>query len=303
MLVVDSVDKSYGKKQVLFDLSFTFGNGVYGLLGPNGAGKSTLIQIMTGNLNCEKGRILYQGKDIRKASKSYYRDLGYVPQVQGMYEMFTAFQFLSYMAALKDIPKRKIGREVTRVLEVAGLTKEAGQKLSTYSGGMKQRILIAQALLGNPKVLILDEPTAGLDPKERIRIRNFISRLSEKRTVILATHVVSDVESIAKKIILLGNGRIQGCGSTNELCAALEGRVFSCETEGSRLEKIEQLGLVSNIQELSEGKIQVRMIGEKEKLSGEKDLQFEEAAPNLQEVYLYLFSGEKEEREEYAHKI
>ena len=301
MLVVDSVDKSYGKKQVLFDLSFTFGKGVYGLLGPNGAGKSTLIQIMTGNLNCEKGRILYQGKDIRKASKSYYRDLGYVPQVQGMYEMFTAFQFLSYMAALKDIPKRKIGREVTRVLEVAGLTKEAGQKLSTYSGGMKQRILIAQALLGNPKVLILDEPTAGLDPKERIRIRNFTSRLSEKRTVILATHVVSDVESIAKKIILLGNGRIQGCGSTNELCAALEGRVFSCETEGGRLEKIEQLGLVSNIQELSEGKIQVRMIGEKEKLSGEKDLQFEEAAPNLQEVYLYLFSGKKEEREEYAH--
>ena len=290
MLVVDSVNKSYGKKQVLFDLSFTFERGVYGLLGPNGAGKSTLLQIMTGNLKCEKGQVLYKGKDIRRFSKAYFHDLGYVPQVQGMYEMFTAFQFLSYMAGLKGIPRRKIAREEKRVLEVAGLTEEAGQKLSTYSGGMKQRILIAQALLGNPKVLILDEPTAGLDPKERIRIRNFISRLSEKRTVIFATHVVSDVESIAKEIILLGDGRIQGCGSTKELCASLEGKVFSCETEGGRLEELEKRGLVSNIQELSDGKIMVRMIGEKKRLESEKGVTFTEAAPNLQEVYLYLFS-------------
>lgn len=291
MLKVDAVNKSYGKKQVLFDLSLEFESGVYGLLGPNGAGKSTLIQIMTGNLKCEKGQILYKGKNIRKASREYFRDLGYVPQMQGMYEMFTAFQFLAYMAALKNIPKNKIAEEAGRVLEVVGLTKEAGKKLSAYSGGMKQRILIAQALLGDPRVLILDEPTAGLDPKERIRIRNFISRLSENRTVIFATHVVSDVDSIAKKIILLGDGRVCGSGSTNMLCAALEGKVFSCETQSDRLDILEQSGLVSNIQELTDGKISVRVIGEKETLIHETGIEFTKVSPNLQEVYLYTFSG------------
>lgn len=292
MLRIEHISKSYGKKQVLFDLTHSFENGVCGLLGPNGAGKSTLIQIMTGNLKCEQGYIYYKEKDIRKKTGEYLRDLGYVPQVQGMYEMFSALQFLEYMASLKGIPKRNVDREAKRVLEVVGLAKNGRQKLSSFSGGMKQRILIAQALLGDPKVLILDEPTAGLDPKERIRIRNFISKIAEKRAIIFATHVVSDVESIAKEILLLGQGRIRGWGSPKELCASLNGRVFSCETDEAGLERLEERGLVSNVQELSDGRIQVRVIGERGQLGQENQLV--QAEPNLQEVYLDTFSERKE---------
>lgn len=289
MLEIRLLNKSYGKKQVLFDLNYTFEDGVYGLLGPNGAGKSTLIQIMTGNLACDSGSVSYCGKDIRKHSREYRKVLGYVPQLQGMYEMFSAFQFLSYMAALKGIQKREIPVQVESVLEVVGLLDVAGKKLSAYSGGMKQRILIAQALLGQPKVLILDEPTAGLDPKERIKIRNFISRIAEKRTVILATHVVSDVDTIAKEILLLGEGRIRRHGSIRELCSQLSGQVHEGRMESVALERLEERAIVSNIQELPDGSIQVRFIA-KDGAFRELVAETAEASPNLQEVYLSVFS-------------
>lgn len=292
LLRIENIYKSYGKKQVLFGLDHTFESGIYGLLGPNGAGKSTLIQIMTGNLKCEQGKIFYKEKDIKKAHGDYLRDLGYVPQVQGMYEMFSALQFLGYMASLKGIPKRAITTESKRVLEVVGLAGHGKQKLSSFSGGMKQRILIAQALLGDPKILILDEPTAGLDPKERIRIRNFISKISENRVILFATHVVSDLESIAREILLLGKGQIRGCGSPKELCAALNGRVFSCETDGTGLELLERQFLISNVQELSDGRIQVRVIGERD--LSEQKYPFTQVEPNLQEVYLDTFSRSEE---------
>lgn len=289
MLEIKSLNKSYGKKQVLFDLNYTFEDGVYGLLGPNGAGKSTLIQIMTGNLTCDSGSVSYCGKDIRKHSREYRQVLGYVPQLQGMYEMFTAFQFLSYMAALKDIPKQKIPLEAEVALEIVGLLDVAGKKLSTYSGGMKQRILIAQALLGQPKVLILDEPTAGLDPKERIKIRNFISRIAEERTVIIATHVVSDVDSIAKEILLLGEGRIRRHGSIQELCSQLSGQVYEARIKSEALEKLEERVVISNIQELPDSTIQVRFIAKDENFWG-LITEGAEVSANLQEVYLSAFS-------------
>lgn len=292
MLEIKSINKSYGKKQVLFDLSFEFGDGVYGLLGPNGAGKSTLLQIMTGNLSCDLGTVLYNGNDIRKKSREYRSILGYVPQVQGMYEMFSAFQFLSYMAALKGIRKQNISGEVKRVLETVGLLEQSGQKLSSYSGGMKQRILIAQALLGDPGVLIMDEPTAGLDPKERIKIRNFISRISKDKTVIIATHVVSDVDTIARKVLLLGNGKIQSCGSITELCSLLAGNVYECKCESGELSEIERAAVVSNIQELPDGYINVRFIAERI-TAGEICENPVEVPANLQEVYLYTFSGKR----------
>lgn len=289
MLEIKSVNKSYGKKQVLFDLNFKFNDGVYGLLGPNGAGKSTLIQIMTGNLSCNSGDVFYNGENIKKKAKEYRSTLGYVPQLQGMYEMFSAFDFLSYMAALKGIKKQDIPTDVERVLNIVGLWDEAGKKLSAYSGGMKQRILIAQALLGNPGVLIMDEPTAGLDPKERIKIRNFISRISENKTVIIATHVVSDVDTIAKKILLLGDGRIQKCGSIKELCGFLEGSVYECRIMAEDLEKLEEISVVSNIQELADGAIKVRFIF----YGKDSELPYPDlikVSPNLQEVYLSTFS-------------
>lgn len=303
MLEIKSVNKSYGKKQVLFDVSYRFSDGVYGLLGPNGAGKSTLLQIMTDNLACDSGDIVYEGKSILRNSKHYRKNLGYVPQLQGMYEMFSAYQFLAYLAAVKGIKKADATREVERVLKVVGLYEESARKLSTYSGGMKQRILIAQALLGDPKVMIMDEPTAGLDPKERIRIRNFISRISEMKTVIIATHVVSDVDTIAKEVLLLGEGRIKSAGSINELCRTLEGKVYETIIDSEEIGKIENFAIISNIQELPGRKIKIRFILSSKNTKETDKAQWLPVAPNLQEVYLYTFSEKCGRGEKDAYKV
>lgn len=303
MLEIKSVNKSYGKKQVLFDVSYRFSDGVYGLLGPNGAGKSTLLQIMTDNLACDSGDIVYEGKSILRNSKHYRKNLGYVPQLQGMYEMFSAYQFLAYLAAVKGIKKADATREVERVLKVVGLYEESARKLSTYSGGMKQRILIAQALLGDPKVMIMDEPTAGLDPKERIRIRNFISRISEMKTVIIATHVVSDVDTIAKEVLLLGEGRIKSAGSINELCRTLEGKVYETIIDSEEIGKIENFAIISNIQELPGRKIKIRFILSSKNTKETDKAQWLPVAPNLQEVYLYTFSERCGRGEKDAYKV
>ena len=303
MLEIKSVNKSYGKKQVLFDVSYRFSDGVYGLLGPNGAGKSTLLQIMTDNLACDSGDIVYEGKSILRNSKHYRKNLGYVPQLQGMYEMFSAYQFLAYLAAVKGIKKADATREVERVLKVVGLYEESTRKLSTYSGGMKQRILIAQALLGDPKVMIMDEPTAGLDPKERIRIRNFISRISEMKTVIIATHVVSDVDTIAKEGLLLGEGRIKSAGSINELCRTLEGKVYETIIDSEEIGKIENFAIISNIQELPGRKIKIRFILSSKNTKETDKAQWLPVAPNLQEVYLYTFSERCGRGEKDAYKV
>lgn len=303
MLEIKSVNKSYGKKQVLFDVSYRFSDGVYGLLGPNGAGKSTLLQIMTDNLACDSGDIVYEGKSILRNSKHYRKNLGYVPQLQGMYEMFSAYQFLAYLAAVKGIKKADAAREVERVLKVVGLYEESARKLSTYSGGMKQRILIAQALLGDPKVMIMDEPTAGLDPKERIRIRNFISRISEMKTVIIATHVVSDVDTIAKEVLLLGEGRIKSAGSINELCRTLEGKVYETIIDSEEIGKIENFAIISNIRELPGRKIKIRFILSSKNTKETDKTQWLQVAPNLQEVYLYTFSERCGRGEKDAYKV
>ena len=220
-----------------------------------------------------------------------------------MYEMFSAYQFLAYLAAVKGIKKADAAREVERVLKVVGLYEESARKLSTYSGGMKQRILIAQALLGDPKVMIMDEPTAGLDPKERIRIRNFISRISEMKTVIIATHVVSDVDTIAKEVLLLGEGRIKSAGSINELCRTLEGKVYETIIDSEEIGKIENFAIISNIQELPGRKIKIRFILSSKNTKETDKTQWLQVAPNLQEVYLYTFSERCGRGEKDAYKV
>ena len=290
-LEVRSLNKKYGKVQALKNVSFKIDTGVYGLLGPNGAGKSTMIRIITGSMRASSGEVLYNGRRIRENEKAYKKILGYVPQRQGMYDSFTAARFLEYMAVLKELKSKEIPEEVERVLKIVGLQEDALRRLGGFSGGMKQRVLIAQALLGDPRIIILDEPTAGLDPKERIKIRNFISRIGENRTILLATHVVSDVESIAREILLLGDGELKDKGTPRELCAMLDGSVFECILPGQEgFDRVEAQFPVSNVLELPDGQIAVRVIGsgrEVRKNLGQYGVR--EVFPNLQEVYLSLF--------------
>ena len=205
---IDNISKRYGDKLALDQFSISLDTGIYGLIGPNGAGKSTLMNILVGNLEQNEGTILYEGKDIRKMGKTYRRLLGYMPQQQKLYPMFNGLEFLTYMAVLKELPKDEIRDRIIWAANQVNLQDELGKKLSAYSGGMKQRILLAAAVLNEPMFLILDEPTAGLDPRERIRIRNLISSISANRIVLIATHVVSDVECISKEIILMKQGKL-----------------------------------------------------------------------------------------------
>ena len=218
MLELYDISKKYKDKLALADVSLTLHNGIYGLLGPNGAGKSTLMNIITGNLLPTGGRVLWNGTEIGALGAGYRAILGFAPQQQGMYDAFTGRRFLSYMATLKGIRSREQPGEIERVLRYVNMTENAGRLIGTYSGGMKQRLLIAQAILGDPKLIILDEPTAGLDPKERVRIRERIAELAEGRIILVSTHVVSDIETIADEIILLKSGEIIDRGSVEELC-------------------------------------------------------------------------------------
>lgn len=218
MLELCNISKKYKEKIALNDVSLKLDNGIYGLLGPNGAGKSTLMNIITGNLEPTEGTIKWEGKEVKELGSNYRSLLGYAPQQQGMYETFSGRIFLSYMATLKGIPKSSMEDEINRVLLYVNMVEKSNQKIGTYSGGMKQRILIAQAIIGNPKLVILDEPTAGLDPKERVRIRERIAELSKDKIILVSTHVVSDIESIAKKIILIKTGEIIDYANVRSLC-------------------------------------------------------------------------------------
>ncbi len=222
MLELKSVSKQYGEKFALQNISLSLSEGIYGILGPNGAGKSTLMNIITENLSPDTGEVLWNGRPIKELGAAYRVILGYAPQQQGLYDTFTGRRFLSYMGALKEIPKERIKDEIEKAAASVNLLEKMDRPIGTYSGGMKQRLLIAQAIMGDPKLLILDEPTAGLDPKERVNIREKIKELSEGKIILMATHVVSDIQSIAKEIILLKSGQIAEKDSVDALCRQFE---------------------------------------------------------------------------------
>lgn len=225
MLEIKNLTKRYGELEALSNFSFTFDKGVYGLLGANGAGKSTLLNLITDNIKRSDGEILYNGTDICSLGSAFRSKVGYTPQLQGMYEDFTARQFLRYIGSLKGMKAKACKEQTEQFLEIVGLLHAAHKKLGSYSGGMRQRVLLAAAMLDNPEILILDEPTAGLDPEERIRLRNYISEISRERTVLLATHVVSDIESIAGSVIVLGKGKILASGSPSKLVGGIKGKI------------------------------------------------------------------------------
>ncbi len=217
MLELCGVTKKYRDVTALKQISLTLQNGIYGLLGPNGAGKSTMMNLITGNLRPDGGSVRWNGADIRTLGADYRSILGYAPQQQGLYDTFSGRRFLSYMAALKGISKKEMPEELARVLAYVNLEEAADRPIGTYSGGMKQRILIAQAIMGAPRLIVLDEPTAGLDPKERVRIRERIRDLAGDKIILVSTHVVSDIEPIASEILLLKSGCLVDRGTVSAL--------------------------------------------------------------------------------------
>lgn len=223
MLELCDITKKYKSVTALEHISLTLSKGIYGLLGPNGAGKSTMMNLITGNLRPDGGCIRWNGMDIRTLGADYRSILGYAPQQQGLYDTFSGRRFLSYMAALKGISKKELPEELARVLAYVNLEPAADRPMGTYSGGMKQRILIAQAIMGSPKLIVLDEPTAGLDPRERVRIRERIRELAGDKIILVSTHVVSDIEPIADEILLLKSGALVDRGTVGALIAKYEG--------------------------------------------------------------------------------
>lgn len=287
-LAIQNVTKRYqrGRKTALDGFEAVFTPGIYGILGPNGAGKSTLMNLITDQLRPDHGEILYNGELIQSQGAKYRSIVGFMPQQQGIYDDFTGRRFLWYIAALKGLSAARTREQIDHLLEIVNLTNDADRRLSTYSGGMKQRILIAQALLNDPEILILDEPTAGLDPKERIRLRNFISTIAANKIVLLATHVVSDIEYIAKEILLMKEGKLLKKKTPVEIVEEMEGQVFEAIIPDAQLLSFQSKYKVCNIMTTADGLL-VRFISNTNKLP--EGLQTSSVSPQLEDVYLNYF--------------
>ncbi|MCM1061864.1 MAG: ATP-binding cassette domain-containing protein [Eubacterium sp.] len=284
ILQIKNLTKQYGKFTALNNVSCEFTEGIYGLLGPNGAGKSTMMNIITQNIKATSGEILADGEPSDKMGKRYRSLLGFMPQQQALYPSFTLTRFLFYMAALKNIPRQKAASQIERLIVSLNLTDVKNKALGGFSGGMKQRALLAQALLGNPKIVILDEPTAGLDPKERISLRNLIAKEAFDKIVIIATHVVPDIEFIAKEVLLLKQGQIIDCGSPEKLCATVDGKVFELLLTLEEFEKVQDSLRIINISHRG-GKICIRILADN-LLGG---FEGRAVAPTLEDLYLSYF--------------
>ena len=288
-LEIKNIGKCYGEKEALKELTLQLSPGIYGLLGPNGAGKSTLMKLICMLIEPTAGTILFDGKDIRTDRKNFLKRLGYMPQQHCLYPEFRVEEYLHYIGTLKGMNKKSVEKSTEELLKKVRLLDVRTQKIRTLSGGMQQRLMFAQALLDNPKVLILDEPTAGLDPEKRIEMRNLIAEYAKDKIIIIATHVVSDVELIADKILLLKKGELLAKSSVLELTKSLYGKVCELEVE-EELEILEKKYRISSVYR-REGKIYAKVLLK----TGEKLP--EKAAkvyPDLEDVYLYYFRGSEE---------
>lgn len=282
-----NLTKRYGSKTAVNRLNATLTNGVYGLLGANGAGKTTFMRLLCTVQRPTSGKIDLDGKSIWKLGERYRDVLGYLPQHFGYYPDFTALDFLLYVAALKGLDDRKAKKVSSELLEEVGLSGESRRKIKTFSGGMKQRLGIAQAMLNDPYILILDEPTAGLDPKERVRFRNLISAFSKDRIVILSTHIVSDIEFIAEKIMMMKSGEIIHFGRPHEITSRINGCVWECSVPTSRVEQYTVSLNISNLRNEENGRTVLRVIADQPPVAGAVKVQ-----PNLEDLFLYYFKGE-----------
>ena len=286
-LCIDRLTKQYGHKLAVDRVDLELQRGVYGLLGANGAGKTTLMRMLCGILTPTSGEIRWGGREIGSLGEEYRSLLGYLPQDFGYYPEFTAEKFLLYLAALKGLGKVQAGQKMLELLDLVGLSEERKHKIRTFSGGMKQRLGIAQALLNDPEILILDEPTAGLDPKERVRFRNLISACARDRIVLLSTHIVSDVEYIAGEILIMKEGRLIHRGAPDAITHEIDGKVWECRVDPARAEELCSRYNVGNLKNVGNKTI-LRIIKDEKPM--------EEAVPaeaSLEDLYLYYFQEER----------
>lgn len=285
-LELKELKKSYGDVHALRGISYKFSTGIYGILGANGAGKSTMINLITDNIirDDDGGEVYYNGKEILQMGKEFRKKVGYMPQQQGFYEDFSPRTFLRYIAEIKGIRAKDAKMQTEELLSVVNLSKVADKKIGGFSGGMKQRVLLAQALLGKPDILILDEPTAGLDPKERIVLRNYIAGLSKNKIILLATHVVSDIECIADRVLFIKKGRIVAEGTPEELINSMIGKVGEITCSLENVEGLQEKYRIGNIRQRKSGLV-LRIAGD----TLPADAVLVDNNIDLEDVYLYYF--------------
>ena len=282
--------KKFGSKTAVNHLNITLTNGVYGLLGANGAGKTTFMRLLCNIQTPTSGKIVLNDKNIVGLNEKYRGLLGYLPQHFGYYPDFTALDFMLYVSALKGLNEKNAEKKSKELLEAVGLSAESKHKIKTFSGGMKQRLGIAQAMLGDPHILILDEPTAGLDPKERVRFRNLISAFAKNRIVILSTHIVSDAEFIAEEIIMMKSGQIVHFGKPQEITAEIDGQVWECAVPSAYAETYAAKFNTSNLRNTDKSETILRIISECPPMENAVRVQ-----PDLEDLYLFYFKGDIEE--------
>lgn len=287
-LKMKHLTKQFKDKMAVDDASLTLTPGVWGLLGANGAGKTTLMRMIAGIMAPTSGIICYDGTDIRKMGQSYRDIFGFLPQDFGYSRDFTVKDYLEYVAALKDVPARETTKKINHLLEILTLSDVKEKKIAKLSGGMKRRVGIAQAMLNDPKILVMDEPTAGLDPGERVRFRNFISEFSHDRIVLISTHIVSDIEYIATRNAIMKAGKIVDIGRADELVKEIEGKVWTCTIPVRDLAGYEMRLRVINQRSEDDGQVSIRYLSETPEISGAVAV-----SPRLEDLYLWYFPQEK----------
>ncbi|GLB28467.1 ABC transporter ATP-binding protein [Lacrimispora amygdalina] len=283
-LCMEGIFKNFKNKEVLKGIDTTLENGVYGLLGPNGAGKTTLIRILAGVMEPSQGKVLIDGRDKSTCDDEYRSRIGYLPQDVSYYTDFTGRDYLRFAAALKGLEKGYAEKQIEKLADSVGLSDDLHRNCAVYSGGMKRRLGIAQALLNEPEILILDEPTTGLDPHERIKFRNIISAFSKDRLVLLSTHIVPDVESIAKEIMMMEYGTIGRKCTAEEYISQIDGFVWTAMVPMEQLVEFQKNVVISNVVPRGD-MMEVRVIDEKKPSSDAKN-----TTPNLEDAYLYVFN-------------
>lgn len=286
VLEVRNITKSFDGNKALDDISLTLTSGVYGLLGANGSGKTTLLKLICGINKPDAGKVIYKGEDIELMRETFRSILGYLPQDFNYYPDFTGLKFMEYIASLKGLCGKKAKMRCLELLKLVGLFDQRNRKIKKYSGGMKQRLGIAQAMINDPEILILDEPTVGLDPKERIRFRNLISSLSDNKIIVLSTHIVSDVESISDEVFVLNKGIIQDRGSVSQLMSNIENCVWEVKTTQKETNSFYHKFLISN-QKNVDDYVVLRVI-----CSTKPTVDAIKVQSNLEDLYLYYFRNE-----------